>query len=187
MDERFRGKGLWIGLGALAVVFLCLMLIGFAAMATLAPRLAPAYGAVPQVQPPAGTEGGAVPAPYYGYAPLRGHLGGGLFGVIGFGIGLLFKFLFFGLLLLLLFRLVRHLFWGPRHWGYRHCGPYWGGKPPAGEEGEKPTGPPWGPRAWHHHPKGWGPPPWWAAKDEPAPGAQDEPDTAESEYTGPQE
>jgi hypothetical protein len=185
MDEKFRGKGMWIGLGAVAIVFLCLMLIGFAAVAAFAPHLGPIYGVAPQVQPPAGSEGGAVPAPYYGYAPLRGGAGFGLFGILGFGIGLIFKLLFFGLLLLLFFRLIRHLLWGPRHWGYRHWGPCWGAKPPEGKEGQGPSGATPGPWAWPHH-RHWGPPPWWAPESGPAP-ETGKPDTAESEYTGPQE
>jgi hypothetical protein len=193
MDERFRGKGIWIGLAALALIFLCVMLVGFAAVATLAPRLGPAYGVVPQVQPPAGGGGEAVPAPYSGYAPIRGYWGP--FGLVGWGIGLIFKLLFFGLLLLLLFRLVRHLFWGPRHWGYRSWGPPWGGQPPEGKEGEGAPQAARGPWAWHHHPKHWsgrwGPPPWWGSEPGESAGAGEaggaEADAAGSGYTGPQE
>ena len=35
MDERFRGKELWIGLGALGIVFLCVMLCGMGAFLTI--------------------------------------------------------------------------------------------------------------------------------------------------------
>jgi hypothetical protein len=182
MDERFRGKGIWIGLGALALLFLCVMLAGFAVMAVFAPRLGPAYVVAPQAQPPAGGEGAAVPVPAYGYAPMGWYAGWGPFGIIGFGIGLVFKLFFFGLVLLLLFRLVRRILWGPRHWGYRYWGPYGGGKPPEGKEGEGAPHAASGPWAWHHPHRHWGPPPWWGP--EPKAG---EADTAESEYTGPQE
>jgi hypothetical protein len=178
MDERLREKKHWIVLGALAIVFLCVLLCALGAFGMLVVRSGPAY-----VQPPTGEEGVVPPTMYHGRGPLSmGQYGGwGPFGIIGFGFSLLFKLAFFGLLLLLLFGLIRRLFWGRRHpWP-----PYWG-KPPQGKEGEKGSGAAWGPWAWHHHRKHWGPHPGWGAEPEPA-GREGEPDPAESEYTGPQE
>lgn len=140
MDERFRGRGIWVAAGGLAIIFLCLMLCAMGAMATMFLRQGPAYGVVPQIQAPAGEDGGVAPPITYG--PVVGRPAGyGPFGLIGAGIGLLFRLAFFGLLLLLLLGLVRRLFWGPRHWHHRHPG-----KPPKG----KPY-PGWGPWAWHCH------------------------------------
>jgi hypothetical protein len=92
MDERFRGKGIWIGLGALVIIFLCLMMCGFGAMVTMATRSSSAYGVVPQVQPPTAEEASAAPPAYYGHGPVgMGRHGG--FSPIRFvflGGGLLF-------------------------------------------------------------------------------------------------
>lgn len=181
MDERFRGKTMWIGLGAVAIVFLCVALCGFGAMATLFLRSGSTYEVVPYVQPPAGEEGAVPPPVQYGHGPvgLGRHDGWGPLGILGSGISLIFKLLLLGLLLLLLFGLVKRLLWGRWSW----CPPYWH-RSPEGKEGEsKPQGQ--GPWAWHHHRKHWGPPPWWGAEPEPA-REQDEPDTADDEYTGPQ-
>ena len=95
MDERFRGRGIWIGLGVLAIVFLCVMLCGMGAM------FATSRGTV-YVQPPGAEEGAVAPHVY------QGSFFGGRHGAIGpfafiFGaIGLLLKLGFLGLLLLLL-------------------------------------------------------------------------------------
>jgi hypothetical protein len=78
--------------------------------------------------------------------------------------------MFFGLVLLLLFGLVRRLFWGHRRW----CPPY-PGRPPEGGEWK---GKPHGPWAWHHHRKHGGPPPWWGTESEPA-AEEGEPNEAE--------
>jgi hypothetical protein len=185
MDDRFRGKGLWIGLGMLALVFLCLTVAGVATMAAVAPRLGPVYGAVPQVQAPPASESGAVPAPVYGYGPAW-YAGWGPFGFISFGIGLFFKLLVFGLVLLLFFRLVRRFLWGPRCWGTRSWGPYWGPRPPKGQEGESVPDDAAGPWAWHRHHRHWGPPPWWGEEPDKA-GGTGKPDAADAAYTGPQE
>lgn len=178
MDERFRDKRIWIGLGALVLIGLCLMLC-FGAMAFTMMQRGPAYGAVPYVQPPVGEEGGAVPPAYYGPGPFgRGQHGGffGPFGFLFFGVGMIFKLLFFGLILLLLIGLVkRFCYHGHPHW----WPPYWG-KPPEGEEGEDRPHFVRGPWAWHHRGKHWGPFPWC----EPEPGsAEGEPDTVESDTT----
>ena len=172
MDERFQGKGLWIGLGALAIIFLCLMLCGMAAMFA-GPR-----GAV-YVQPQRhsggahtmapGGEGAVAPPVYHGYGP---------FGFILAGVGFLFKLAFFGLLLLLGLGLVKRILWGPRCWG-----PAPGWRSPAGPEGEGnayATPPAVAPWAWHHHHhrKHWGPPPWWG----PPPEAAEEADEPGEEY-----
>jgi hypothetical protein len=156
MDERFRGKGIWVAAGGLAIIFLCLMLCGLGAMGTMFLRQGPEYAVVPQGQPPVAEEGAVQPPVYYG--PVAGrHVGVGPFGFIGAAIGMLFKLLFFGVLVLLLFGLVRRLFWGPRYWHHRHPG-----KPPRG----KPY-PGWGPWAWHCYGE--------AAEDE---GEPDEPEPA---------
>jgi hypothetical protein len=159
MDERFRGKGLWIGLGAMAVVFLCIMLCGMGAMFAV-PR-SQVY-----VQPPPAGEGAAAQAPpaYYGYgAPDIGRHGvGGPLGFLFGAIGALFRLAFLGLLLLLGLGLVKRIFWAHRCWG-----PPPGWKPPQGEEG---GGTPYaarGPWGWHRHHRYWGPPPWWAAPSQP--------------------
>lgn len=197
MDEKFRRNRHWFGLGALLIIFLCVALCGLGAMATMFTRSAPGYGAMPYVQPPAGEEGapsvdGVAPPPtYYGHGPLgmgrAGHTGpfGFLFGAVGF----LLKLAFLGLLMLLLLGLAKWLFWGGRHWGHGHWGPPCPpGKPWKGKkgEGESEDDAEWGPQAWRRHFKHWGPPPWWGPEAEQA-GQEDEPDTAESDYTGPQE
>ncbi len=172
MEKHLRGKGLWIGLGVLGVLFLCLLVFGAGTM-MFAGRSAPVY-----VQPAPGAEGAApLPQGYYGHGPmgLGRHGGFGLFGIIGFGLGLIFKLLFFGLLALLLLGLVRRFFWGHRHPAWMHYG-----KPPKGEKWEgKPHawGPPW---AWHHHGGPCGP-------QAEAEAEADESDDSESAYTGPQE
>jgi hypothetical protein len=178
MDERFKGKKTWIGLGALGIIFLCVMLCGFGAMVTLFMRSAPVHGTVPQVQSPPGEEG-AAPPPTYNYGPgsmgMGRHAGWGPLGFLGFGIGLIFRLLFFGLILLLLLGLVKRLFFGHRHWAWAHHG-----KPPRGEEWKGRPHPRWGPWAWHFHGAPW-------ETEAEGPGEEDEPDEAESEYAGPQE
>jgi hypothetical protein len=164
MDEHYRGKRIWIGAGALAIILLCVMVCGLGAMAMVAGRSGPVYG----VQPPTG-EGSAVPPQAtYGHGPLgMGRYGGfGPFGIIFFGIGLLFKLLFFGLILLVLLGVARRLFWGHGPWGAH----YWG-RPPAGKEWKGRPHAPWGPWAWHCH---GGP---WEQEAEPS-GEKDEPDAA---------
>ena len=159
MDERFRGKGLLIGLGAMAIVFLCILLCGMGAMFA-GPR-SQVY-----VQPPVAQESSAPPPPpaLYGHGPA----GVGRYGVAGplgfiFGaIGALFKLAFLGLLLLLGLGLVKRFFFGHRCWG-----PPPGWKPPEAQEGEGKAYAAWGPRAWHRYHRHWGPPPWWAAPSEP--------------------
>jgi hypothetical protein len=149
MDERFRGRGLWIGLGALAILLLCLLMCGMGAM------LAGPRGTV-YVQPPAGGEGAVVAPVYHGYGP---------FGFILAGVGFLFKLAFFGLLLLLGLGLVKRILWGHRCWA-----PPPGWKGPEGEEGKGSVYTAWGPWAWHHryHRRHCGPPPWWGPPAEPA-------------------
>jgi hypothetical protein len=143
MEERFGRKRLWIGLGALGLIFLCLMACGLLTVVGLVPRPA---AVVPQpgatLGQPQGSEDGAVPpAQAYDYGrPAAGWFpGGGLLGLLAYGISLLFKVAFWGLLLMLLLGLVRRLFWGPRH----RCSPgsheHWKEHPHAG----------WS--AWHSH------------------------------------
>jgi hypothetical protein len=148
MDERFKGKGVWVAAGLLAVVFLCLMLCGLGAMVTSLFGSGRAYGPVPQASAPSGGEGAIAPQAYYG--PLGvAHP----FGMASFGLGMLFRMLFFGLILVLLIGLIRRLFWGPRHWYPGYHRPYYPGKPPKGEPGEGHPHPGWGPwaRHWHEH------------------------------------
>jgi hypothetical protein len=154
MDERFRGKGIWIGVGALAVVFLCVMVCALGAMAVMVGRSAPEYGVVPLVQLPAGGESASAPQVIYGYGPLgTGQRGAfGPFGALFSGIGLLFNLLFFGLIFLVLFGLLRRLFWGHRYWR-RHP---WGRQPKGKEWKGAPYGP-WGPWAWHCYGRHWEP------------------------------
>ena len=127
MDERFRSKGRWVAVAAVAaIIFLCVTLCFLGVLGTMFMRHSAA--AVPHVQAPAGGEGAAVPQVFVG--PAGGHTGLGLLGLLGFG-----ALLFFGLLLLLgVGRFVL---------GSRRCGPHatggrWKGHPH-----------PWGPRGWH--------------------------------------
>lgn len=172
MDEKFKGKEMWVGLGALAIVFLCVMLCALGAMSMLFMRNDVAY-----VQPPVSEEGVVPPPVLQGHGPLgmgrHGHFGpfSLLFGAVGF----LFKFLFFGLLLLLLLGLVKRVFWGPRYWHTKHWGAHHGGKPPKG----KPHGW-WGPWAWHCHGGPW-------EEDAETPAGESESDADEAGYSGPQE
>jgi hypothetical protein len=167
MDERFRGRGIWVIAGIVGIVFVCLTLCGLGAMVTTFTRSEAVY-----IQPPV-DEGGAVPPQVYqspfGMGRSAGH---GLFGLLASGIGLLFKMAFLGLLLLLLLGLVKRLLWGPRHWQPRHRGPHYGHQPPKGKtwRGQPHA---WGPWAWHH-----GKP--WEAEDEPADeeGEPEDPDLA---------
>jgi hypothetical protein len=175
MDERFRGKGLWFGLGALALIFLCLLLMAGAISAVLAPsRVVPVY-----VQPPAGGEGAVQPAVTYGP---------GLLGGLVFGIKMLLKLVFLGLLLCLLFGVGRRLFWGPYRWWPHYCAPVpsgrgWEGRPGGGAQPHFPER-----RHWHHP---WGPPPWWGAAPERAADENEGSGTPEADatagYSGPQE
>lgn len=166
MDEQFRGKRLWIVLGALALAGLCLVLcLGAAAFSTL--HLGQGYRAALSVPSTAIQEGEAV-APTY-----QGPFGRGLDRPCGFGPArLLFgtglcalPLLFLGLAFVLVICVVRRRCWGHGHWG-----PPPGFQPPEGKD----RGGPW---AWRHYGHWWGPPP-----PPEAPGEQGEsekPDTAE--------
>lgn len=176
MDERFKGKGLWIGLGALVIVFLCIGLCALGAMGMMFTRTSVApVPYVPQV-----TEDGAVPPPVYqGHGPIgMGRLGhAGPFGFFGGVIGFFFKLAFFGLILLLFLGLIKRICWGPRHWRYAHPG-----KPPTPEEWKK----------WKHKHHGWGPPWTWHCQGAPweqkaEADQEDEAEVDASAYTGPQE
>ena len=140
MDERLRGKGIWVGLGVLAIVFLCIMMCGMGAMFA-GPRSA-VY-----VQPPVtGEDVGAPPPPaFYGSGSAgMGHYGAvGPFGFIFVVMGAIFRLAFFGLLLLLGLGLLKRLFFGRRCWG-----PPPGWRPPGDKEGAGKTYAAWGPRAW---------------------------------------
>lgn len=177
MDERFKRKPLLIGLGALALIFLCIMLCGFGAMVTMFTSRTvqpPMY-----VPAPAAEEGAQPPPAYYNHSP--GPMGGSRHGAMGpfsfvlRGIGLMFKLAFFGLLFFLLLGLVKRIFWGPGHWGHHHR--HW---PPKGKEWKHRHPPRWGPWAWHCY----------AEREEPAEQPASEEGEAEPEeftYNGPQE
>ncbi len=189
MDKRFGRWGMWVALGTVALLFLCVVVGCFGAAALFTQRPSGVW-----MQPQAG-EGGAVP-PAVVY-PAHG--GWGPLGILGAGVSLFLKLLLLGLLVLLLLRLVRRLLWGRGH----ACPPYWyGGWKGApqgtagGEEGEADSGTAWGPPPWrrhawrHHHP--WGPPPWWGSPQQGKPAPEPEPgepapDAPDAEYTGPME
>lgn len=170
MDEKLRGKGIWVIAGIMGIVFVCLMLCGLGAMVATFTRSEAVY-----IQPRL-DEGGAVPPQVYqsplgmGWYPNHG-----LFGFLASGIGLLFKIVFLALLLLLLFGLVKRLIWGPWHWHPRHWGPHYRGKPPEGRawRGEPHTRGPW---AWHH-----GRP--WQTEDQPT-DEEEEPEDPDLAYGG---
>lgn len=189
MDKYFGRKGMWIVLGVLALLFLCIV-AGCLGTATL---FAPRQGGV-WMQAPASEDGAAPPMAFY---PAHGRWGP--LGIVGAGLGLVFKLLFFGLLVLLLLKLVGRVIFG-------HCHPYrgywygpWRTAPQGGPEGEAAPeadaawGPsPWRRHAWRHHPHRWGPPPWWGPRPQarPAPEAgagEEASDRPDSGYTGPQE
>ncbi|MBN1136082.1 MAG: hypothetical protein JXM73_05830 [Anaerolineae bacterium] len=169
MNEHFRGKRLWIVLGALALVGLCLMLcLVAAAFAALHPGQS--HRVVLDVQPTAVQEGDAAALTY------QGPFGWGMdrprsFGLVRrlFRVGLCtLPLLFLGLILFLAFILVRRRCWGREYWGAPP-----GSRPPEGEN----RGGPW---AWHKHSHPWAPPPGSVPAPEP-PGEQsepEEPDTA---------
>lgn len=165
MDERYRKWVIWVGLGALAILFLCVMLCGLGAMAMLVTDRSLVY-----VQPPTGEDGAPPPLPYYGHGPVAM----GRTAVFG-GIGVIFRLLIFGMLLLLLFGLVKRIFWGHRYWR----GPHWGG-PPPGQDWKGKGHPGWGPWAWHGHWRCWEP----GAEQAPE---EDEPGSAGPAYAGPKE
>jgi hypothetical protein len=183
VDEFYKRKGLWIGLGALAIIFLCVMLCMMGAFFTVSTRSSMIYEAVPQVQAPTGGESVAPPAVQY-YGPLGVPRHGGFS-----PFSILFRMLFFGLLVLLFIGLIKRIFWRHRHWApyYRRHHPHWppAGTAPRGKPGKHPPHPTWGPWAWHAY-CGWGEP-----EDQPA-SQEEEAGTAETgtedvEYNGPQE
>ena len=168
MNEHFRGKRLWIILGALALVGLCLVLcVGAVAFTTL--RSGQGHRAVLEVQPAAVQEEGATAPTYHGplgwgvdrprrFGPLRLLLRAGL---------CILPLLFFGLIA---FAVVCRV--GRRCWGRGHWGPPPGAKPTEGEN----RGGPW---AWHHHGHPWAPPPGPIPAPEP-PSEQGEPETPDT-------
>jgi hypothetical protein len=167
MDERFQRSRLWIILGALGILFLCLMMCGLVTMAFGVMRSGPVYGTIPQAPPAPGAEG-AAPAQVT-YSPW---IAGGPLGFVVQGVGLLIKLAFVGLFVLLFFGLIRRLFWGPRH-----CGPGYWGKPHEGQSWRGKAHPGWGPWARHWH----GEPP--EHRGEPA-SPEDEPDDPDLAYRG---
>jgi hypothetical protein len=152
MDERFRGKALWIGLGALAIIFMCLMLCGLGTMAMFTTRSGPVY-----LPPASGEEGAIPPQVYHDSAPggLGRHGGVGIFGMVFRGIGLIFMLGFSALLFLLFLGLIKRVLWGHSHWGPPHRwmpkDKEWKGRPHTAR----------GPWPWHPRHR-------WAMEDEPA-------------------
>ena len=163
MDERFRSSRLWIILGALGILFLCLMLCGLVTMAFGVMRSGPVYGTIPQAP---GAEGPAPPQLYYGPGA------GGPLGFVAQGVGTLIRLAFLGLLVLLFIGLIRRLFWGPRHCRFGS----WG-RPPEGQEWKGNTHPGWGPWGRHWH----GEPP--EQRDQPA-SPEDEPEDPDLAFHG---
>lgn len=141
MDERFQGRRIWIIFGALGILFLCLALCGLVTMASVAVRSGPVYGIVPQAPAAPGAEGAVPPQVYYG--PWSA---GGPLGFVAQAVGLSFKLMFVGLLVLLFIGLIRRLLWGPRH-----CPPHYWSRPPEGTSWEGKAHPGWGPWARHWH------------------------------------
>ena len=146
MDERFRGKTLWIGLGALAIVFMCLMLCGLVTMAMFTTRSGPVY-----LPPASGEEGATPPQVYHGNAPwsMGLHGGGGILGMAFRGIGLIFMLGFAGLLVLLFAGLIRRVSWAHRYWGPPHR------FTPKGRERKDSPHAARGPWLWHYHRHPW--------------------------------
>jgi hypothetical protein len=143
MDERFRGRGVWIGLGAAAILFMCLLMCVLGAFTSVTTGRAPVY-----VQPPVGEEGVVPPPTSYGHTHfgLGRHGGYGPFSFIAGGISLAFRLLILGCLLLLFAGLLKRLCWGRRHWPA-----HYGGMPPRHEDDPDRHDSPWGPWAWHGH------------------------------------
>ncbi|MGC9333441.1 MAG: hypothetical protein ACP5JJ_04785 [Anaerolineae bacterium] len=169
MEKRF-GKRLWVGLGVLGFVFLCLMSCGLLVLVELMrPAAAVSQPGAVLGQPPADADGavppvqdGACGRPAAGWFPSRGPLG-----FLAFGIGLIFKVAFWGLLLMLLLGMVRRLFWGTRHWCRPAWDERWKDRPHTG----------W--RAWH---------PYGVHRDEKSgmAGEENESGAPNAEYSGPQ-
>lgn len=118
MDKRFRDKRLWIGLGGLAIVFLCIAMCGMASLAMFTLRQGPTYAPVPYSQPPAADDGTLPPPPnlgYGGYGPLGigRHSGFSPFGFIA-------KLFVAGMVALLALGLLKRVLWGGRHCARHH-------------------------------------------------------------------
>lgn len=141
MDERsgsgLRRRKLWVGLGAVAVVFLCLAVCGLAALFLGPVRAASGHWAFDGVHP-----------------PFLGRYAG--WGLLGISVAL--RLLFFGLLLLALILVLRRVLWGHHTKDPR----FWGGQPGGRGEGAGHRGA-WDSETWHQHARHWGPPPWWAS------------------------
>jgi len=182
MDERFRDKRLWLGLGGLAIIFLCIAMCGLSAMAMFTLRQGPAYAPAPYTQPPAAEDGTAPPPGYYGYGPLGAgrHSGFSPFGFIA-------KLFLAGLFALLLLGLLKRILWGgwycgPHGWREFHHWHRRPGGPVAPEDKE-----------WKGGVHGaWGPPWTWHGHGQDAEAGTDQPaeptgEGGEAPYTGPQE
>lgn len=142
MEKWIGQRRTWLIVGVIAIIFLCLAVLGMGAMAAVLGRSGIA-GAGPLI----GVERGVPLQAYHGSGAWNAGLG--VLGFLGFGISLMFKLAFFGLLLLLFIGLVRRVFWGPRHWHPRYMGRHFRGKPPKSDEWKRRPhggGPPW---AWH--------------------------------------
>ncbi len=138
MDEKsgggFKRRKLWVGIGVLAVILLCLAVCGSSVLFFGTARPGTGHRAFGGEHPP----------------PVGRFAGWGLI-----GIGLAIKLLFGGLLLLLLFYVLRRVCWG-----HHPRGPHPWGRPPAGTgEGVDPRNA-WGSGDWSEDARHWGPPPW---------------------------
>lgn len=156
MDERPGGRPrrrkLWVGLGTVAVVFLCLAVSGAAALFLGPLRLAGGHWIQHGIRP-----------------PLLGHFGG--WWLLGISIAL--RLLFFGLLLLSLILLLRFLLWGRHRTDTRA---WEGGSRGTGEcVGSRDD---WSSQTWHKHAGHWGPPPRWTSP--PSTGVDHETEARES-------
>jgi len=167
VNEQLRGKRLWIVLGALALVGLCLVLcLGAAAFFALHPGQG--HRVALDAPSTAVQEGGAATPTY------QGPFGWGMDRPRGFGpVRLLFRaglcalpLLFFGLILFMVVCLARRRYWGHGHWG-----------PPPGAQAPE-GGKRGGPWAWHHHGHPWGPPSGPAPEPPSEQGEPEEPDRA---------
>jgi hypothetical protein len=182
MDERFRDKRLWVGLGALAILFFCVAMCGLSSMATFLMRDGISQPPAVYPQPPAADTDIAPQPPTHGYAPY------GAWRPAGSGfLGTLFRLMLFGVMLLVAIGLLKRVFWGRHYCGYHHWGrharmphPPHRPKPPSGVDCR--CGP---------HRK-WGPWPWAApgeaGSQEPGTtSSAEETESGETTYTGPQE
>lgn len=141
MEERFRGKTLWIALAALAILGMCALLF-FGAVMMFAMRPGTVVQAVPQVAPQTSEESSSIPpATYYnrGMWQMGRHGAFGIFRPLAAAAKCLGGLLFFGLILAVMAGVLR-----------RHCWGRWMGAGPDSGEGHGWRQPgEW--HGWHYH------------------------------------